>query len=145
MWLKKILVIVLVIASSISFCSVLASANDLNIHIDDEIIEEYQIADKLSSLLGISGTKATYSSNGIGGCTSITVEHTLQKHWGLWIWEDVAGSTYSRTVNRNNIYLSSTKSGLSSGTYRVRSTFTMTNSSGQTETITIYSNEGTVS
>ena len=144
MWLKKIFVMVLVIASSINCFSVLASANDLDVRIDEEIIEEYQIADKLSSVLGISGHKATYSSNGSGNCTSITVEHTLQKHWGLWIWEDVAGSTYSRTVNRNNIYLSSTKSNLDSGTYRVKSTFTLTNSAGQTETITIYSLEESI-
>ena len=37
--------------------------------------------------------------------------------------------------------LSTTQSGLESGTYRLKSTFTLTSSSGSVETITIYSTE----
>ena len=99
----------------------------------------------VDTTLCISGTTASYSSEASGGCSSITVVQTLQKHWGLWIWNDVPNSTFSRTVNRNNIYLRSSKTGLDSGTYRVKTTFTLTKSSGQTEVITIYSSEETVS
>ena len=145
MRIKKYIFTMLAVIMTISCLSVFASANDMEINIDDGIITEYQIADKVNSDLSISGTTASYSSDASGGCSSITVEHTLQKHWGLWVWNDVSNSTFSRTVYRSNICLFSNKYGLDSGTYRVKSTFTLTKSSGQTEVITIYSNEKTVS
>lgn len=40
--------------------------------------------------------------------------------------------------------MSNTKSGLDSGTYRLRTDFTVTSTSGSTETITVYSAEKTV-
>ena len=145
MWLKKFLSIVLVVVS-INCFSIIVSAFNVETDVDEEIIDEYQIAVDPGCTLGISGSKATYTSSTFTtGGIRITVEHSLQKHWGLWIWNEVAGSTESRSVNRNDIFLCSTKSGLESGTYRVKSTFTMTNRSGQTETITIYSSEETVS
>lgn len=145
MRLKKAWIVLLSIAIAVNMLSIFTSAEDLQPIIYDEIIEEYQIADKIDTVLGISGSTATYTSNASGNSISITVTHTLQKHWGLWIWDDVAGTTASKTVNSNNIYLRSTKSGLDSGTYRVKSTFTLTNSTGQTEVLTIYSSEKTVS
>lgn len=145
MWLKKIFSIMLIAVVLINCFSVIVSAENIASYIDEEIIDEYQIAERLNSVLSISSTTATYSSSGNIISGSMTVEHTLQKHWGLWIWDDVANSTFSKSVNYNNIYLCSTKSGLESGTYRVKSTFTMTNSSGQTEVVTIYSSEKTVS
>lgn len=146
MKLTKYFLTMLIVTICISCFSVSSYANGLETYVDDEVISEYQIAADPDSTLSISGNSATYiSSTFTTGGISITVEHTLEKHWGLWIWNDVVGSTDSRTVNRNNICLSTTKSGLDSGTYRVRATFTMTNSSGQTEVITIYSNEKTVS
>lgn len=145
MYLKKVLAMLFVIVVAINCCSVFASAEDIEYYVDEEIVEEYQIANKLDNILSISGTTATYISTANINGNSITVEHALQKYWGLWIWNDVAGSTESKTVNSSNIYLRSTKSGLDSGTYRIKSTFTMTNSLGQTETVTIYSDEETVS
>ena len=44
-------------------------------------------------------------------------------------------------VNTNTIRLSNSKSSLTSGTYRLKSVFTLTNSIGKTENITIYSSE----
>ena len=145
MRLKKVYSIMLAALFTINCFSTTVSAHDLETDIDEEIIEEYQIADWLNSFLGISGTTAKYSSSASIGGNSITVVHTLQKHWGLWIWNDVANSTFTKTVNGNTIEFNSTKKGLDSGTYRVKSTFTMTNSAGQTETVTIYSLEDTVS
>lgn len=144
MRLKKFWIMLLAMMIAVNALSLFASAEELQPYIDDEIIEEYQIANKVDTVLGITGSTATYTSDASGNCVSITVTQTLQKHWGLWIWNDVNNSTYSKTVSRSFIYLSSSKSGLDSGTYRVKSTFTMTNSSGQSETITIYSSEETV-
>lgn len=145
MCLKKFLVMVMIVVCCVNLFPMSASAENFDIFIEDEIIDEYQIAARIDSVLGISGNVATYVSSGNSVSGTITVEHTLQKHWGLWIWDDVAGSTYSKSVNVNFIDFCSTKSGLDSGTYRVKSTFMMTNSAGQTETITIYSSEKTVS
>lgn len=102
-----------------------------------------EIENNPSSFLVISGTRATYESRADGDdCVSITVTHTLQKYSGiLWIWDDVENSTSEKTVNTNTVRLSTTKSGLESGTYRLESTFTLTSSSGSVETITIYSSE----
>ena len=80
----------------------------------------------------------------MAGVTQITVEHTLEKHWGLWIWNEVDGASWTKTVYSDTIRLSNTKSGLDSGTYRLKSVFTLTNSSGKSETITIYSEEETI-
>ena len=144
---KRNIISCLAVLMLISSCFTLnAHAEQLDSYISDELVEEYAIASAISSNLSTTGTSATLTSTGNGtNAVSITVEHTLQKFWGLWIWNDVDNATWSKTVNVNTIRLSSSKSGLESGTYRVKSTFTMTNSSGQTEVITIYSNEKTVS
>ncbi len=102
----------------------------------------YDIAENVSSELNIVGTSAECRSRANGDdAVSITVEQTLQKYWGLWIWNDVEGAEWTRTVDRNSIYLTSSKSGLDSGTYRVKSVFTLTDKNGKSEKITIYSNE----
>ena len=80
----------------------------------------------------------------MAGVTQITVEHTLEKHWGLWIWSEVDGASWTKTVYSDTIRLSNTKSGLDSGTYRLKSVFTLKSSSGEPEIITIYSDEETV-
>ena len=73
---------------------------------------------------------------------SISVEQTLEKYSGwLWIWNEVDGAKWLSSVNRNSITVYNSKSGLSSGTYRLKSIFTLTSSSGETETITVYSEE----
>lgn len=104
--------------------------------------------------IAYSCTSDLYIVNGTAYCTSIasgtddvtiTVTHTLQKYWGLWIWEDVKGATWTRTADIGSVCLYSTKSDLKSGTYRVKSTFVLTNENGKSETITIYSNEQKVS
>lgn len=123
-----------------------AYAEETDMYISDEVVPAYEIAHALYSDLSISGKRATYESRADGDdCVSITVTHTLQKYSGwFWIWEDVENSTKSKTVNTNTTMLSTTKSGLESGTYRLESTFTLTSSSGNVETITIYSTEKTV-
>jgi len=98
------------------------------------------------SYLTITSSTAECKSvcDGMAGVTQITVEHTLEKHWGLWIWNEVDGASWTKTVDTRAISLVNTKSGLDSGTYRLKSVFTLTNSSGKSETITIYSEEETI-
>lgn len=106
----------------------------------------YEIAHKTESLLYIDGSTATCKSSATSiSAVKITVEQTLQKKSYLLLWLPYdETSIWTKTVNTNVIYMSNTKSGLTSGTYRVKSVFTLTDKYGKTETITTYSTEETV-
>lgn len=103
----------------------------------------YDIANSAYSRLTIVGTKAECISQARGeNAVKINVEQTLQKYSGwLWFWDDVNSVPWIKTENSNSIYFLNTKSGLDSGTYRVKSVFTLTDKNGKTETITAYSDE----
>ena len=106
----------------------------------------YEVGVNPTSELAVSGTIARCSCAISGrNCVKITAEQTLEKYWGLWIWTSVDGARWAKTVNSSTISMSNTKSGLSSGKYRLKTVFTLTDSSGKTETITVYSSEKTVS
>ena len=143
MGFKQILSVLMVTICLCTSLCLTAYAEETDMYISDEIVPAYEISRNPSSVLTISGTSATCESSAKGyDCVSITVAHTLQKYSGiLWIWDDVENSTSEKTVNTNTVMLSTTKSGLESGTYRLESTFTLTSSSGSVETITIYSTE----
>lgn len=143
MWFKKILPVLMVTVCLCTSLCFTAYAEETDMYISNGIALAYEIAQTPTSILSIKGTKATCESSTSGyDCVSITVTHTLQKYSGiLWIWDDVENSTSEKTVNTNTVRLSTTKSGLENGTYRLKSTFTLTSSSGSIETITIYSTE----
>lgn len=106
----------------------------------------YEIAQSPSVTLTIENKTAYCTSLTTGfNAASISVTQTLQKYWGLWIWNDVKDASWSDHVNAGSIYLSTSKSGLDSGTYRVKSVFTLTDKDGKSETITIYSTEKKIS
>lgn len=113
---------------------------------NDGISLVYEIASNPISDLDIENHTAYCTSTVGGGSTavSITVTQTLQKHRGLWNWDNVKGAEWTRTVDRNSINLSNSKSNLDSGKYRVKSVFTLTDKNGKSETITIYSDEQSV-
>ncbi len=143
MWFKRIFASVL---SAVCLCSCSAvpayAESATGFSLVSGISPLYDIAENVSSELNIVGTSAECVSQADGvDAVRITVEQTLQKHWGLWIWNDVDGAEWTRTVDRNSIFLSNTKSGLDSGTYRVKSVFTLTDKNGKSETIPIYSDE----
>ena len=101
-----------------------------------------------SSQLTISGTTATCKSQIIelsGTVKSVTIKQTLQIHWFASWFLTVSNATWETTSTSKSVTFQNTKSGLASGTYRVKSDFTVTTTSGQTETITVYSAEKTVS
>lgn len=139
---KKILAIVLTAFCLFTTVGTVAYAETVS-NPDYGVSPAYEYADSVSSRLYISEQTATCRSDADGcNVVSITVEQTLEKYSGwFWIWNSVDGANWTKTVNLNSISMSNTKSGLSSGTYRLKSVFTLTSSSGKTETITVYSDE----
>ena len=143
---RKILAIligVMVFGTSLT-ASVYAETTSLSVDIG--VSPLYEIAKTVKSNLSISGTTAYCTSSASGTeAVSITVEQTLQKQGLLWSWSGVKDASWEKTVNSNTISFSNTKSGLSSGKYRLKSVFTLTDKNGEVETITVYSAEKTVS
>lgn len=103
----------------------------------------YEIADDAISILSINGQTAECNSRANSrNAVKIYVVQTLEKYSGwFWIWNAVDGASWKKVTYSSSIKTSSTISGLSSGTYRLKSEFTLTNSAGKTETITAYSDE----
>lgn len=146
MQFKKSFAILLSAVMMFSSVSIPASAETATYASSAGIAPAYEYADTAKSLLYISSNSAECISRctGSSDIVQITVEQTLQKFWGLWIWNDVDGASWTATERGSSISADNTKNGLSSGTYRVKSVFTLTSSSGKTETITIYSDEKTI-
>lgn len=139
-------VILALLASTMLFTALAphSLAADTN-PVGETIVPLYEIVNDTTSRLTISGTTATCKSTATGDLIqSITAEQTLQKYWGLWIWNEVDNASWTKTVNGSSISMSNTKSGLDSGTYRLQTEFTVTTSDGKTETVTVYSEEKTV-
>ena len=147
MWFKRTLVSAL---SAVCLCTGLgmtASAETVSTYsLASSVSPLYEIAKSAYSELDIVGTEAICNSTADGSNTAkITVVQTLEKYSGwFWIWDDVDGASWEKTVNGSAISLANTKSGLESGKYRVKSVFTLTNKQGKTETITVYSDERSV-
>lgn len=141
MQFRKIFITVLAVVCLYTSFSVLAYAETPRSI--SSIAPAYETANDPMVTLSISGRMATCTSSTRGSsCASISVTQTLQKYSGwFWIWNDVDNASWSKTVNANIINLVSTKSGLDSGTYRVKSVFELTDKNGKTETVTIYSPE----
>lgn len=75
---------------------------------------------------------------------SVKITQSLEKHSFLWFWDTVGGE-WTTNSKKSSVSFTNYKSGLASGTYRVKSVFTVTTTSGQTETVTVYSAEKTIS
>lgn len=146
MKLKKFLALALSAVMVCSAVNISVFAEDTSHIITDTAVPAYENAHEAYSSLTISSNKARCGSDceGNSDVVKITAEQTLQKYWGLWIWNDVEDASWIKTVKGKSISMSNTKSELSSGTYRVATTFTLTNSSGKTETFTVYSDEKAV-
>lgn len=154
MWFKRICASVLAAVCVCTCFSVNATAdtnantnNSTTYSLVGSVFPLYDIAKNVFSELYLVGTQAQCVSQASGdNAVKITVEQTLQKYSGwFWIWDNVDGASWTKTENRSSISLTNTKSGLTSGTYRVKSVFTLTDKNGKTETITVYSGEKTVS
>ena len=75
---------------------------------------------------------------------TVKITQSLEKHSFLWFWDTVGGE-WTTNSKKSSVSFTNYKSGLASGTYRVKSVFTVTTTSGQTETVTVYSAEKTIS
>lgn len=132
---KKIIAIFLVATMCFCLFAVTASAAG---------ISTFDISSaRKSSNLAISGTTATCGSSYFDSVSvrSIKVVQSLEKHSFLWTWSTVGGEWTKTVTNTDILSFTNTKSGLASGTYRVKSVFTVTLNDGTSETVTVYSTE----
>lgn len=142
---KKILAILLGGLIMCTSLSVSAFAETTSSVVDSEVAPAYEIVSYAQSNLSISGTTA-YCTSTVSGpdVVSITVEQTLQRQGFLWLWYKVDGANWTNTFYKDSCSVTNTKSGLSSGKYRLKTVFTLTNKSGKSETITVYSVEKSI-
>lgn len=133
--MKKVISVILVLMLCMTF-SLVASAQ----------VDLYAVGSiKRTSELYISTTTATCTStySDLSGNTAqVAIEQSLEKQGFLWSWTTYAGE-WSKTTNGGSAALTNKVYKLPSGTYRVKTVFTVT-ADGSTETITVYSAEKTV-
>lgn len=135
----RVCALVLTVAVAISGFAVCSFAETSSKAIEPR----YDYTSGKSVTLSVSGTTANCQTDvtGKSTCVKISVVQTLQKQGALWTWSDVIGASWTKTANSRSLTMSNSKSGLASGTYRVKSVITVTGSDGKTETITAYSDE----
>jgi hypothetical protein len=136
--MKKIISIFFSLLMIMSMSLTAFGAPELQSPIDDDVSVCYSYTDSASSSLSISSKNATSKSVviGISGTTTkIIVTQTLQKKNGS-SWEKVA--SWSKTFNSWYAIYTNSKSSLSSGTYRVK-TSAKVYSGTSYETVTTYS------
>lgn len=146
MYCKKGMAIFLTAVCLCMSFSISTTAKTNDSFITDEVSPAYEIGANPTSNLSVSG-KTAYCTSVVGGkkAVNITVEQTLEKYSGWFaIWNAVDGASWTETFDNNTIYVANTQSGLSSGTYRLKSIFTLKAANGKAETITVYSKEKTV-
>lgn len=133
--LKKCLIVVLTVVMCFSVFVVTATAAGITTC-------DISSASKTSSLT-LSGTTATCTSfyNDCQTASKIVIVQSLEKKSFLWSWNTVGGEWTKTVTNSANVAFSNKKTSLSSGTYRVKSVFTVTLSDGASETVTRYSSE----
>lgn len=96
-----------------------------------------------TSTLTISSATATCNSrysDSNGSASKVVITQSLQKQGLFWTWSTYAGE-WTKNTNGSSASLSNKVYNLESGTYRVKTVFTVTDANGKTETITIYSAE----
>lgn len=101
----------------------------------------YDKASEATSVLTMNGTTATCTSTcmGYSDVVQIVAVQTLEKQGAWWSWSTYNNTTWTKTVYKSTLTMSNTKSGLESGTYRLKTVFTLTDKNGKSETITVYS------
>ena len=116
--MKKLLSLLTTVVLMLCF-SVSAFALEEEPPVPDDPVEPYMYTQAITSSLSISGNTATCVSQVIGKpgqVTLITITQKLQKKSGS-DWTTVA--TWTKSYPPNTAVYINTKSGLSSGTYRV--------------------------
>lgn len=136
--MKKVLALlvssVMVCGGGISVCA----EPQLSTPVEGEFTEYYKYTSNIFNSITISNKTASCRSTILGSSDNITkvvVSHTLEKQSGKW-WIDV--TSWTKTFNTNTTVYLTSKSSLSSGTYRLKTIAKVYNGSDY-ETITIYS------
>lgn len=143
--MKRVLtVFVVTILISLLPFNIIGFAADLESEYIPEVESKLQYTSSCSSTLTTSGTSATGISKvtGYNGeTTKIVITQTLQRKnsYGNWVYVQ----SYSGTYYYFKATLSKTYLNLSSGTYRLKSVFTVYAGSNS-ETVTKYSSEKTI-
>lgn len=135
--MKKIICLILFVVFSACMATSVSALNVDRV-IDDEIGLQYVYTNYVTSRLNISSKTATCTStvNGIPGkVTRITITQELQKKNGT-SWKSILGR--GTTVYTSSAYFVQKHTGLSSGTYRVK-TIAKVYSGTSYETVTAYS------
>jgi len=138
--IRKMLSIIVAMAIS-TICLICGTVSAAYIPPDSP---QYNYTQSCSSELSISGSTATCRSVATGyinQTTKIVFVQTLQKRNSSGGWDDVA--TWTTTINNYQGTVTKTKSGLSSGTYRLKTVFIVYAGSSY-EVITKYSQEWTI-
>ena len=144
---KRILACVMIAACLFTQTGIASSA-DYNINEESIIATNETRSTYLSttiSELTISGTSAECYSKATGdsSVSQIIGDMYLMKYSSSNGWQDI--DAWRLQVSGRNYSNTKTKTGLSSGSYRLRTEFTVTTSSGATETVTKYSGVKVVS
>lgn len=126
--INKCFALILSAFMMLSSVNVVASAELTDNISYEDIAPAYEYSDDAQSMLSISSNTAscTSSCTGAKDVIQITVEQTLQKHAGMWAWNNVNGAIWSTTEKGSYISVDRIKRGLSGGTYRLKSVFTLT-------------------
>ena len=136
--MKRLIAFLLSLIMTMGMCISAYASPEEETHIDIEIIEDYQYTANITSVMSISNNTASCKSNvrGFSGlATKVVVTQTLQKKSGN-SWTNV--TSWSKTFNSWLAIYTTTKSSLSSGTYRLK-TVAKVYSGNSYETITVYS------
>lgn len=141
---KRILAAIMAMGLVATSLTTAVSAADLSSGNIDIVEPAYVIANNPVSRVTISGTTATCYSSTRGNATTISITQTLQVK-KTTVWSNVKDATWTKTVNANSITMRNFKYNLDSGTYRLKSEYTLTAKDGTTETITVYSLETSLS
>ncbi len=141
---KRILAAIMAMGLVATGLTTAVSAADFSSGNIDFVDPAYVIANNPVSRVTISGTTATCYSSTRGNATTISITQTLQVK-KTTVWSNVKDATWTKTVNANSITMRNFKYNLDSGTYRLKSEYTLTAKDGTTETITVYSLETSLS
>lgn len=144
--MKKAVSLILVAIISISYLCTNVFAYDTQIE-GDVIVEDINSS--------IKSSKLYIQSNNTAQCTSmfedfdsniysVKAVQTLEKHWALGIFFAVDNASWEKTVYTDNLSMTNYKYSLDSGTFRLKTVFTVVLNSNQTETITVFSGEVSV-
>ena len=99
-----------------------------------------------TSTLTISAATATCYSmyrDASGSTSKVVITQSLQKEGVFWTWSTCAGE-WTKSTNGSSASLNNKVYNLESGTYRLKTVFTVTLSNGTSETVTVYSAQKTV-